>query len=72
MKKQTNKINKKRLANQVLEEGIKKAIEITLIGVIAGFSLSTLFLGIVGITGSSLYFTNNKIKFLEKNKAERR
>ncbi len=55
-----NKINKQRLTNRVIEEGMKKAIELTIIGCAIGLTLNTLFITIAGTIGGSLYFKDNQ------------
>ncbi len=58
------KINKKKLCTKVLEDGIKKSIELAIVGTVVGLSPSTLLLTIAGVTGGSFYCENNKIDFI--------
>ena len=64
MSMRIKKINKKMLFTKALEDGIKKAIEITLVGLIVGLSINTLLLAIAGVMGGSLYCKNSKINNL--------
>ncbi|GEM_PF-4242379 len=61
------KIDKKKLFTKALEDGIKKTIELGVIGVVAGLSLNTLLLAVAGIMGGSLYCENNQANFIGKN-----
>jgi hypothetical protein len=49
------KIEKKRLFKKALEDGIKKAVELVVIGLVAGLSLKLLMFAVLGVVGGSLY-----------------
>jgi hypothetical protein len=55
-----NKINTRQLTNKVFEDGIKKTVELAIIGIILGLTLNTLFLTVAGAIGGSLYFEDNQ------------
>ena len=58
-------INKKKLFVKALEDGIKKASEITIIGLVIGLSLYTLFLTVAGVMSGSLIAKIIKLTLME-------
>ena len=58
------KIDKKRLVNKVLEDGIKKGVELAVVGAILGFSFNAMLLTVAGVLGGSLYLENCQINNL--------
>ncbi len=58
------KINRKRLARKVLEDGIKKSLELGILVLVIGLSLDKLILTLGAVIGGSLYCENNKINVI--------
>ena len=64
IKMKIKQIQKTRLFKKALEDGIKKAVEVTLIGVIMGLSLKLLLLTVLGVMGGSLYRQASQVAHL--------
>ena len=58
-----NKINRKRLARKVLEDGIKKSLELGILAFVIGIPLDKLILALGAVIGGSLYRESDKIDF---------
>ena len=59
-------ISKRRLLAKASEEGIMKAVEYILIGIIIGISLEMLFLAIAGVMTGSVFSKVIKLKLIER------
>ena len=55
-----NKINRKRLARKVFEDGIKKSLELGILAFVIGMSTDKLILTLGAVIGGSLYRENNQ------------
>ncbi|MBT7102631.1 hypothetical protein HN935_03930 [archaeon] len=66
MKKQKQRIQKRRLLVKASEEGMMKAVEYIVIGVIIGISLRLLFLAVAGVMTGSILSKVIKLKFIER------
>ena len=59
-----NRINRKILARKVLEDGIKKSLELGILAFVIGRSFDKLILTLGAVIGGSLYHKNNKTDFV--------
>ena len=59
-----NKINRKRLARKVFEDGIKKSLELGILAFVIGMSTDKLILTLGAVIGGSLYRESDKIDFV--------
>ena len=64
MKMEIKQINKKKLITKALEDGIKKTVELLIVGIIIGIISKILILTILGVVGGSLYFKTNQTNSL--------
>ena len=55
-------ISKKRLLKKAFEDGIKKSVEMVIVGFVIGLSLNMLLLAVGAVMGGCLYHKDNQIK----------
>jgi hypothetical protein len=65
METKTKKINKKRLFVKALEDGLKKAVELAVIGFTIGISAKLLSLTVLAVFGGSIIAKVIKLTVLE-------
>lgn len=58
------KINGKRLTRKVFEDGIKKSLELVVLGVVIGLTFDRVLLTLGAVIGGSLYRKSNQIDFI--------
>ncbi|MFQ5531456.1 MAG: hypothetical protein ACE5ES_02465 [Candidatus Nanoarchaeia archaeon] len=62
-----NQINKWKLLVKALEDGIKEAIQLGIIGAVIGLSINVLLVTVLGMFGGSLYLQIGKAVFTRKD-----